>query len=143
MMRRGLLLALVLLAAGGGSSRAGGDDAYEIIVNPAVDVSEIDRDTLRDIYLKKVNELDGHDTHPIGLASKFPAAERFIHDVLRKTPSQLKSYWNQQIFSGKGVPPPDADSPSAAIDYVLDHEGGVGYLPAGTPPGKAKLVRLR
>src|ERR1700733_6102164 len=113
MWRRVALLVLVLLALGRRS--IAGDDNYEIIVNPSLDVSDIDRDTLRDIYFKKVTELGGDAVHPIGLSAKFPAAERFMHDVLHKTPAQLKSYWNQQIFSGKGVPPPDADSPSSAI----------------------------
>ena len=63
--------------------------------------------------------------------------------MLRKTPAQLKSYWNQQIFSGKGVPPPEADSTADVIAYVLANPGAVGYLPVDVDPGRAKVVEVK
>jgi hypothetical protein len=74
---------------------------------------------------------------------KCGASERFVREVIRKTPAQLKSYWNQQIFSGSGVPPPDAESSAAMIAYVVDHPGAIGYLPASVDPGGARVVRLK
>jgi hypothetical protein len=62
---------------------------------------------------------------------------------MRKTLTQLRSYWNQQIFSGKGVPPPELDSEAAVIRYVLSNRGAIGYLPPGVNPGAAKVVPMR
>jgi hypothetical protein len=62
---------------------------------------------------------------------------------VKKTPAQLKSYWNQQIFSGKGVPPPEADTASAVISYVLAHKGAVGYLPANVEARGVKVVKVK
>ena len=62
---------------------------------------------------------------------------------MRKTPAQLKSYWNQQIFSGKGVPPPEADSPAAAVAYVLANPGAIAYVPADTDPGRTRVIGVR
>ena len=63
--------------------------------------------------------------------------------MIRKTPSQLRTYWNQQIFSGKGVPPPEADSVASAIQYVLANKGAIAYIPADADAGKAKVIGIR
>lgn len=123
---------------------AAGTDDYKIIVHPDNPVTAVDRQFLRDAFLRKSSEWDGGETiRPIDLASRFRVRERFAQDVLRKTPSQLKSYWSQQIFSGKGVPPPEADSTDAVVAYVLSHRGAVAYLPLDADPGAAKVIKVR
>ena len=140
---RRLLLVVALVIAWSARSLAM-DDNYKVIVNPNNPVTEIDRDFLRDAFLKKAEEWGhGETIHPVDLASRFPARERFGREVLRKTPSQLKSYWNQQIFSGKGVPPPEADSAAAVVAFVVANPGAVGYVPMDTEVSGAKVVRIR
>lgn len=137
-----LLLALVAMSPGHASTAAQGD--FKVIANPQVAGDSVDRDFLRDAYLKKSTEWSNGDTiHPIDLASKFPERDRFTEQVIRKTPAQLRTYWNQQIFSGKGVPPPEADAIEDAIDYVVSTKGAIGYVPADVDTGKAKVLRLR
>jgi len=138
---RAFLIAMVCLCATGTS--IAGDDAFKVIVNPENKATAVDRDFLRDAYLKKTQEWgDGKTIKPVDLASKFPQRDRFTHDVIGKSPSQLKSYWNQQIFSGKGVPPPEADSTTEVIDYVLANPGAVGYVPVNVDAGRAKVVKV-
>jgi ABC-type phosphate transport system substrate-binding protein len=138
-----LVLALVVLGLAS-SSLAGEDGAFVVIVNPDNPADSVDRDFLRDAYLKKTTEWGGGETiHPIDLTTKFPARDRFTEQVVRKTASQLKTYWNQQIFSGKGVPPPEAETPGDVIEYVLANKGAVGYIPADIDAGKAKVIRIR
>jgi hypothetical protein len=99
---------------------------------------------LRDAYLKKAKEWSGDGTvRPVDLSTKFQIRVKFTRDVLKKTPAQLKNYWNQQIFSGKGVPPPEAESTSAVIKYVLANPGAVGYIPANVDPGGAKVIAVK
>jgi ABC-type phosphate transport system substrate-binding protein len=139
------LLAIgVLVLALARPSSASDDEAFKVIVHPDNPVGAVDRDFLRGAYLKKTTSWkDGKAILPVDLRAGVPARDRFTRDVLKKTPQQLKRYWSQQIFSGKGVPPPVADSTAAAIAYVLANPGAVGYLPAGVDPGGAKVVRLR
>lgn len=126
------------------TSSIAGDARYELIVHPDNSVSEVSRDFLRDAFLKKATSWsDGATIRPIDLPSKVPARDRFTQDVIRKTPAQLKNYWNQQIFSGKGVPPPEADNVDQVIRYVLANPGAVGYLPAGTDPQGAKIIGIK
>jgi ABC-type phosphate transport system substrate-binding protein len=115
-----------------------------VIVNPDNPIESVPRDFLRDAFLKKATEWGRGDTiRPIDLSGRFPARGKFTHDVLRKTSSQLRSYWSQQIFSGKGVPPPEVDSVADVIGYVLANPGAIGYLPDGTDPGRAKVIKVR
>jgi ABC-type phosphate transport system substrate-binding protein len=133
----------VLFAIELADGSAAATDAYKIVVHPDNPVAAVDRAFLREIYLRKATDWTGDGPiRPIDLARRFSVRERFAQEVLKKTPAQLKIYWNQQIFSGKGVPPPEADSTAAAVAYVLANPGAIAYLPVGADPGKAKLIKV-
>lgn len=135
-------VALGLTCALRSTSLADGEQ-FVVIVHPENPAEEIDRDFLRNAYLKKSTEWgDGTTIRPVDLTTSYSAREQFTRQVIRKTPAQLKSYWNQRIFSGKGVPPPEAGSTADLIAYVLSEEGAVGYLPANVDPGDAKVIRV-
>lgn len=145
-----ILAALLALAALSGRSASisaettAAETPYQIIVNPANRIDAVDRDFVRNAFLKKVATWRNDTTiRPANLSRRFPLRDRFAREVLKKTPVQLKSYWNQQVFSGKGVPPPEFHSEAAVISYVLSNRGAIGYLPAGANPRGAKVVRLR
>lgn len=147
-MRRPRIAHLVgiaaVLCAGVVLASAARDDDFKIIVNPGNPVTEVDRQFLRDAYLRKASSWDsGAMLRPIDLAPRFAVRERFVHSVLKKSPSQLKSYWNQKIFSGTGVPPPEAETTAGVVAYVLANPGGVGYLPVEADAGDAKVVRVK
>jgi ABC-type phosphate transport system substrate-binding protein len=139
-----LVLALAVISAGlAGTSTADTSD-FQVIVHPDNPVTSVTRDFLRRAYLKKATDWGhGATIRPIDLPKGHPVRDRFTRSVLKKTPAQLRSYWNQQVFSGKGVPPPVADSTDAAIAYVLAHPGAVAYLPADVDPEGAKVIPLR
>ncbi|HSR95457.1 MAG TPA: hypothetical protein VLM79_00245 [Kofleriaceae bacterium] len=136
-------VALGLAVALAPGSHAASDD-YKIIVHPENRVPAIDRAFLREVYLRKATDWPGlGPVRPLDLARRFAVRERFAHEVLKKTAAQLKVYWNQQIFSGKGVPPPEAESTAAAVAYVLANPGAIAYLPADADPGKAKVIGVQ
>src|SRR4051812_45894170 len=131
------LCAITIAVLALASASIAGDDGYQVIVNPENPVDSVDRDFLRDAFLKKTLAWsDGESVRPIDLPSRYAARDRFTQEVVRKSPAQLKSYWNQQIFSGKGVPPPEAGSVADVLVYVLGHKGAVGYVPVGVNPGR-------
>jgi ABC-type phosphate transport system substrate-binding protein len=139
--RRGFVLAVSL-----GATRIAfaGTDRFVLIVHPDNPIASVDRDFLRDAYLKKATDWShGETIRPVDLSSRFEVREVFVREVLRKTPAQLRSYWNQQIFSGKGTPPVEADSIAEMLDYVASNPGAVGYLPAGASPARVKVVEVK
>jgi hypothetical protein len=62
--------------------------------------------------------------------------------VLRKSVAQVLAYWQQQIYAGRAVPPPEKRI-DAVVAFVGSHEGAIGYVPddAGTPDVKVVGVR--
>jgi ABC-type phosphate transport system substrate-binding protein len=139
-----LLLVGLAVCAGFVIASASERRDYKVIVHPENPVSELDRQFLSDAYLRKASDWSrGETIRPIDLAARFAVRDLFVRDVLRKSNAQLKNYWNQQIFSGKGVPPPEADSPAAVVSYVLANPGAVGYLPVDADAGGAKVVKVR
>jgi ABC-type phosphate transport system substrate-binding protein len=140
---RAAAIFVVFVVGLAGASLAGEEPRFKIVVHPDNPTAAVSRDFLRDAFLKKATEWNGKTLRPLDLASKFPVREQFTRDVIRKSPSQLRTYWNQQVFSGKGVPPPEAASPADVIAYVLAHPGAVGYVPADVDPGKAKVISIK
>lgn len=126
------------------SASAASNDGFKIAVNPQNPVTAIDRDFLRTAFLKQtIRWRNGEALRRVGLAGESPARDRFIQEVMKKTPSQLKNYWLQRIFSGVDVPPPEVASPAAAIAYVLANRGGLTYLPIDVDPGGAKIIKIQ
>ena len=137
-------IAIAFWIAGAMVASAAGNEDYKVIVHPGNPVTAIDRQFLREAYLRKTEEwAGGAAVRPIDLTSRFAVRERFDHEVLRKTPSQLRSYWNQQIFSGKGVPPPETDTAEGVVSYVLANPGAVGYVPLDADTRDAKVIKVK
>jgi ABC-type phosphate transport system substrate-binding protein len=141
---RVIATALLVIGFGRADSSTTGTEQFRVIVNPDNPATTVERGTLRDLYLKKVTDWgDGTASLPLDLTARFSVRDQFAQHVVGKTPSQLKTYWNQQIFSGKGVPPPEADSTADAIAYVLANRGAVAYLPVDIDPGRAKVIEVK
>lgn len=134
------LLALSLVLA---SPSAGRDDGFKLIVNPANPVTALDRTFLRSAFLRETLAWEsGTPVHPIALPSSATASARFAEQILKKSVPQLRSYWVQRIFSGKGTPPPELESTAAVLTRVLSDPGAVAYIPEETDPGAAKVVQV-
>jgi ABC-type phosphate transport system substrate-binding protein len=138
------VIALLLAALYGRAPVRAAQDDFQVIVNPQNPVDELDRGFLRDAFLKKASTWSGGEAlRPVDLSRKFAVRERFARQILKKTLPQLKRYWSQQVFSGKGVPPPELESERAVVSYVLANKGAVGYLPSSSNTGGAKVVRVK
>src|SRR5262249_36532166 len=134
-----LLFALVLTWVHS-PSRAAPPPAFLIIVHPSNALGAVDRRFLVDAFLKKTSSWPGGGggIRPVDLGPKSPVRVRFSEDVLHRTVAEVKSYWQQRIFSGSDVPPPELDSDDEVVSYVLKHGGAVGYV-----SGTAKLNGAR
>jgi len=51
-------------------------------------------------------------------------------------------YWQQQVFSGRGHPPPVLPSDAAVIEYVARTPGAIGYVSSGIRLTTVKPLRL-
>ena len=111
------------------------EPAYRVIVHPANPTTSLSRDQLADMFLKKVTRWpDGEKIRPVDQRTSSPVRKELTERVLRKSLAAVRSYWQQLIFSGRSIPPPELDSEAAVIAFVARHRGAIGYV-----SGQAKL----
>jgi ABC-type phosphate transport system substrate-binding protein len=118
--------------------------AYQIVVHPSNASSALDRRFLEDAFLKKVKTWPGgQPIRPADLEPESPVRRRFSQEVLRRPTEAVRAYWQQRIFSGRDVPPPELDGDAAVVSYVTRHPGAIGYVSGGAALAGAKSVSLR
>jgi hypothetical protein len=145
LVRRSLLLALpglVLLSLG--PARAG--DAppdFRLITYPGRPGTSVSRQFVADAFLKNVTRWpDDEAIRPVDQRSDSAVRRRFSDSVLRRSVSAVKTYWQQRIFSGRGVPPPELESDEAVVRYVEVNPGALGYVAGSAPTGKTKVLSV-
>jgi ABC-type phosphate transport system substrate-binding protein len=118
--------------------------AYQVIVNPSNGGIALDRSFVEDAFLKKISHWPNDQViRPVDLESGSATRRAFSESVLRRSIDAVKGYWQQRIFSGRDVPPPELDSDDDVVKYVLKYEGAVGYVSGVANLNGAKVVTVR
>jgi len=147
--RRTLALALALGCSWGlvfarGTARAESTPAYRVIVHPDNPSTSLTRDFLVDAFLKRTTRWgDGETIRPVDQRADSAVRRRFSESVLQRSVAAVKSYWQQRIFSGRELPPPELDSDDAVVGYVLKHRGALGYVSGSAKLERAKVVQVQ
>jgi ABC-type phosphate transport system substrate-binding protein len=120
-------------------------EPFVVIVNAANPVSSVPADQLASLFLKKVTQWKGGlPAAPVDLPPDSAVRESFSHQIHHKGTAAVKAYWQQMIFSGREVPPPEKASAREVVAFVSANRGGVGYVPVGTPLGaEVKAVDVK
>lgn len=112
----------------------------EVIVHPS-NASSMDKDAIKRIFLGKTRAFPGGgEAVPVSLKEGSPESTDFTKGVLSKTPKQLKAYWAKMVFTGKGTPPRQMDSPSKVLEIIAANPSLIGFVPAGTANASVKVV---
>jgi len=147
------ILALCLLSSPAAelraeSSPAGGPD-FHVIVNERNPISSLERKFLADMFFRKVTYWpDDGVIQPVDLKPDSPVRHRFSKEVLNRSVMGIKSYWQQRIFSGQNVPPPELRSDEEVIQFVVKYPGSVGYVSSSSVSGDSaprgvKIVSIK
>jgi hypothetical protein len=116
---------------------------YRVIVNPKNPLASVDRTFLQDAFLKKTRHWpDERVIQPVDLAPTASARIGFTQQVLGRSVAAVRAYWQQRIFSGRDIPPPELTSDERVVEYVLRHEEAVAYVSGTTPLAGAKVVNV-
>ncbi len=138
MTRRLLLLAILFI-----STVAHADPGYRVIINPENPTTSISRSTLSKVFLKsQTSWSNGNRIMPVDLrvtSRVRDALSRYVHG---RSATVIKNWWNQQIFAGKGVPPPELATDAKVVAYVLANAGAIGYVAADAPIGDARTITV-
>ena len=140
-MRISLVALLVVLLS---VSALAQGPAYRVIVHPSNEVTSLTRDQVADAFLKKITRWpSGEAIRPVDLHSDASVRQKFARDVLRRSLAAVRSYWQQLIFSGRNIPPPELDSDAAVLAYVLRYPGAIGYVSVDADVADAKVITVK
>jgi len=128
------LIALTLAVVALTAPVAAQDKDFVVIVNAFNPFITIRADDLSRIFLKKsATWSNGQAAQPVDQPEGSTLRRRFTARVLNRDTGSVKSYWQQQVFSGRAIPPPALDTDAAVLEFVRQHPYGVGYVSASTP----------
>jgi hypothetical protein len=110
-------------------ARARAQTSFVVVVNMTNPASSIGRSELAALFTKKEQSWrDGSPAFPVDLPADDPTREAFTVAIHGKSSQAIRAYWQQQIFSGRQVPPPERDSDEQVLAYVRSTVGAVGYV---------------
>lgn len=110
--------------------------AFRVVVHASNTVTELSKAELARIFLKKTTTwADGKPALPVDLGPQSPVRRGFSQRVLQRDVAAAKTYWQQMIFSGRAVPPPEKPSEAEVLAFVRTNPGAVGYVSADAALG--------
>jgi ABC-type phosphate transport system substrate-binding protein len=128
MKRTIILLVPILLLAFLGTPTAK-TQGFKVIVNSSTDISSLSKREVSRLFLKKVKTWDNDlKVSPVDLSSKDEARQMFSKEIHGKSVSAIEAYWQQRVFSGRDVPPPERSSDASVVDFVRHNPGAIGYV---------------
>jgi ABC-type phosphate transport system substrate-binding protein len=96
------------------------------------------------VFLKKIVKWDtGTPIVPVDQVPISPVRAVFTRIVHGKPLSAIASYWQQQIFAGREVPPAEKAGDAAVLAFVKANPGAIGYLTGGVSADGVKLLTVR
>jgi len=119
-------------------------DSFTVVVNENVPVSRLSKTDLARIFLKKqVEWSNGESVVPVDQSTISMVRARFTEFVHEKKMSAITNYWQKQIFTGRGVPPPIRGTDQEVIEFVRSTPGAIGYVSAAAPTAGVKTVAVQ
>ena len=146
--------ATVALAFAAGDSRAAtrdhvphdpaASDAFLIVVNDQNATPSMSRALVSRYFLTKVSRWDsGAVALPVDLPADSPVRDAFSRRVLSKSVSSIRAYWQQQIFSGRDVPPPEKPDDAAVLEFVRANPAAIAYVSSvATLPSGVRVLTV-
>ncbi len=117
---------------------------FFIVVNAKNPLTGVPRAFLVDAFLKKIAEWpDGARIRPVDQHAGAPVRQSFSSSVLNRTVTAVRRYWQQRIFSGRDLPPPELASDEAVLRFVAGHTGSVGYVSTNAKFDGTKLIGVK
>ena len=117
--------------------------SWKLVANNSVSTTTLSKKQVADLFLKKTAKWDsGAAVVPVDQVDASTAREAFSKAVHGKSAAAVKSYWNQQIFSGRDVPPVEKRTDNEVLSFVRSTPGAIGYVSDGTPTDGVRVIAV-
>lgn len=111
-----------------------------VVVNPGVGDVTVNSAELKDIFLGKLNSLP--NGKKIVAIDQEPGSvrEEFLKKLINKSESQLKAYWAQLVFTGRGQPPKQVMDDEEVKEFVSENPNMIGYIDSDEVDSSVKVI---
>lgn len=103
---------------------------FVVIGTSELSPQSLSRSEVVDIYMGRMKRLkNGTYLIPVDIQTENPMRSGFYHELMDKNLSEINSYWARLVFTGRGVPPRQAESVDEIIEIIKHNKGAIGYVP--------------
>ncbi|MFZ5842040.1 MAG: phosphate ABC transporter substrate-binding protein [Pseudomonadota bacterium] len=133
--KKSVFAALLLTLSGGVFAEVA------VVVHPSAGFDSLSEDDISRLFLGKAKSFpNGESAVPINQNEGEASRDKFNDAVVKKNASQLKAYWSQLVFTGKGTPPKDVGGSADVKKLVAANPNMIGYIDSGAVDGSVKVV---
>jgi ABC-type phosphate transport system substrate-binding protein len=111
--------------------------ATAIIVSARNTVTRIVTEQAAQIFLGKSTQLT-----PIDLADNSAIRGDFYQKIAGKDQDQVKAIWSKIVFTGRGFPPKEYNSPADVKRAVAADSGAIGYIDRAAVDDTVRVVLI-
>ena len=111
-----------------------------VIVHPSNGATMSATDISRIFLGKSKSYPGGGKALPVDQQEGSSVRSSFVSTVLKKNDQQIKAYWAQLLFTGKGTPPKEVGDDAAVKELVSGNPSVIGYIDASSVDGTVKVV---
>lgn len=112
---------------------------YALVVSKKSSISELSKQQIKKIFLKKRYYVGDQKVLPVNLTSNMELRIHFEEKVLNMDRKKLNSFWTKQHF--QGVSPPSTQSSINSLKlFVQNVDGAIGYLPKNLIDNSVKVI---
>lgn len=116
---------------------------FQLIVHPTNHLASIGAELVSQAFFKRATRWNsGEAIRPVDLRPDSRVRRVFSDVVLKRSVSAVRSYWQQRIFSGRELPPPELDTDEAVAHFVARSPGAIGYISASYKSNQIKVLPI-
>jgi ABC-type phosphate transport system substrate-binding protein len=139
-LTRGALALALAFAFAWRAETAGG---FKVVVHPENPIVSLAAKEVSRIFFKGNTRWEhGERIMPADQSASSQVRRDFSLAVHEMTLDAVMAYWQQEIFSGRAVPPPVKPDDHAMLEFVRSNPGAIGYVSAAVPAEGVKELTL-
>ncbi len=134
-----MILFLIAMSAGLPAVTA---QEMAIIAHPSNETASLTASEVEDILLGRRQQWPSGNTVRLGIHRGGQVHDQVVQTFVNRTANQFRTYWRNQVFSGRGVMPQELEDDAAMIRFVAANANAFGYVDAGSINDSVKVITI-
>ena len=118
-------------------------EPFKLVAHADTVATSLTRREVAGIFSGKISKWpDGSRVVPVDQSATSTVRAIFSREVLGKSVDEVLRFWQEVVFSGRGLPPKVRGSDQGVLEFVTGTPGTLAYVSADTPSDKVRVLRL-